>query len=236
MRSIPWLLRSGRRAANRGSQRRTALRTRRSIAASRRTSWPRGRRCVQWAHRREADPARRSRCASPRRPIEMKRAIDVVPEREARAAAERLQLPADVAATPVVLEQPSAPRPASRWSRRPAASALPPSRASPAPTAPRLRSASNGAHSRRCAGSVSACQTFAGGWRSSRTRTSVHFSPSFLDLGAGRGAGRVLSHGCSSSSFLSWMVPAPSGRGGVRAHRRGPTRSAGTEPARHRPP
>src|SRR5882724_3435897 len=34
---------------NRGSQRRTALRTQRSIAASRRTSWPRRRRCVQWA-------------------------------------------------------------------------------------------------------------------------------------------------------------------------------------------
>ena len=31
------------------------------------------------------------------------------------------------------------------------------------PTAPRLRSASNGAHSRSCAGSVSDCQTFAGG-------------------------------------------------------------------------
>src|SRR5215472_1447974 len=46
------------------------------------------------------------------------------------------------------------------------------------PTVPRLRSASNGAHSRRCAGSVSACQTFSGEWRSSLTRMSVQFSPS----------------------------------------------------------
>src|SRR5713226_8166822 len=48
-----------------------------------------------------------------------------------------------------------------------------------APAVPRLPSASKGAHSRRCAGSVSACQTFSGAWRSSRTRMSVHFSPSF---------------------------------------------------------
>src|SRR5207249_2952062 len=47
------------------------------------------------------------------------------------------------------------------------------------PTVPRFRSESNGAHSRRCSGSVSAFQTFAGGWGRSRTRTSVHFSPSF---------------------------------------------------------
>src|SRR6185312_15582244 len=46
------------------------------------------------------------------------------------------------------------------------------------PTVPRLPSASKGAHSRNCAGSVSACQTFSGEWRSSLTRMSVHFSPS----------------------------------------------------------
>src|SRR5881296_2360145 len=46
------------------------------------------------------------------------------------------------------------------------------------PTVPRLPSASKGAHSRKCAGSVSACQTLSGGWCSSRTRTRVHFSPS----------------------------------------------------------
>src|SRR5258707_558812 len=47
------------------------------------------------------------------------------------------------------------------------------------PTVPRLPSTSKGAHSRRCAGSVSARQTFSGDWRSSLTRMSVHFSPSF---------------------------------------------------------
>ena len=57
-----------------------------------------------------------------------------------------------------------------------------------APAVARLPSASKGAHSRSCAGSVSASQTFSGGWRSSRTRTSVHFSPSFSYL---RAAGRT---------------------------------------------
>src|SRR5438046_6464498 len=48
------------------------------------------------------------------------------------------------------------------------------------PTVPRLLSASKGAHSRRCAGSVSACQTLSGEWGSSLKRLSVHFSPSLL--------------------------------------------------------
>src|SRR5580698_2083224 len=47
------------------------------------------------------------------------------------------------------------------------------------PAVPRLPSATKGAHSRRCAGSVIASQTFSGEWRSSRTRTSVHFSSPF---------------------------------------------------------
>src|SRR5271156_956784 len=47
------------------------------------------------------------------------------------------------------------------------------------PAVPRLPSASKGAHSRRCAGSVSASQTFSGAWGNSLTRMSVHFSPSF---------------------------------------------------------
>src|SRR5258708_8239971 len=46
------------------------------------------------------------------------------------------------------------------------------------PTVPKLPSASKGAHSCRCAGSVSACHTFSGEWRSSLTRMSVGFSPS----------------------------------------------------------
>src|SRR4051794_14677180 len=48
-----------------------------------------------------------------------------------------------------------------------------------APTLPRLPSASKGAHSRRCAGSVRASHTFSGEWHSSRTRISVHFSSPF---------------------------------------------------------
>src|SRR5579864_7068872 len=48
-----------------------------------------------------------------------------------------------------------------------------------APAVPRFPSASKGAHSRRCAGSVIASQTFSGEWRSSRTRMSVHFSSPF---------------------------------------------------------
>jgi len=47
---------------------RTAWHTQRSIAASLRTSWPRVRRCVQWARPRGVGPTRRSRCASPRHP------------------------------------------------------------------------------------------------------------------------------------------------------------------------
>src|SRR5580704_8835914 len=47
------------------------------------------------------------------------------------------------------------------------------------PTVLRFPSESKGAHSRRCAGSVRACQTFSGECRSSRTRMSVHFSSPF---------------------------------------------------------
>src|SRR5215471_4899622 len=57
------------------------------------------------------------------------------------------------------------------------------------PTLPRLPSTSKGAHSRRCAGSVSACQTFSGEWRSSLTRMSVHFSPSFRTCAPPAGPG-----------------------------------------------
>src|SRR5579863_5918140 len=57
------------------------------------------------------------------------------------------------------------------------------------PTASRLPSASKGAHSRRCAGSVSACQTFSGAWRRSLTRMSVHFSPSFRTCASLAGPG-----------------------------------------------
>src|SRR5215831_12695589 len=84
------------------------------------------------------------------------------------------------------------------------------------PTSPRLRSASNGAHSRSCAGSVNACQTFAGGWRSSRTRISVHFSPSFRTSAPAAGPGAYVSR-LLIVSFLSGVAtPDPYDRGGVR--------------------
>src|SRR5437879_255957 len=104
-------------------------------------------------------------------------------------------------------------------------------------TVRRLLSASKGAHSRRCAGSVSACQTFSGGWRSSLTRMSVHFSPSFRTCAplAGPGAYRSRSVTFFSLPFFSFVLIDPCGRGGVREHLRERTRTYGTEPARHRP-
>src|ERR1700730_3311375 len=106
------------------------------------------------------------------------------------------------------------------------------------PTVPRLRLASKGAHSRRCAGSVSACQTFSGEWRSSLTRMSVHFSPSFRSCAPLAGPGVYSSRTViffSLSSFLLVSID-PCGRGAVRARRGERTRTDGTEPARHRAP
>src|SRR5215217_4526991 len=105
------------------------------------------------------------------------------------------------------------------------------------PTASRLPSASKGAHSRRCAGSVRACQTFSGEWRSSLTRMSVHFSPSFRTCAPLAGPGVYCSRSVifSLSSF-SLVLTDPCGRGGVREHPRERTRTYGTEPARHPPP
>src|SRR5947207_2347960 len=106
------------------------------------------------------------------------------------------------------------------------------------PTVPRLPSASKGAHSRRCAGSVSACQTFSGEWRSFLTRMSVHFSPSFRTCAPLAGPGVYCSRSVivfSLSSF-SWVLIDPCGRGDVREHPRERTRTDGTEPARHPPP
>src|SRR5204862_7866057 len=108
------------------------------------------------------------------------------------------------------------------------------------PTVPRLPSASNGAHSRRCAGSVSACQTFSGEWRNSLTRMSVHFSPSFCTCAPLAGPGAYCSRSViyfSVSSFSLVLIDLyPRGQGGVREHQRERTRTDGTEPARHPPP
>src|SRR5947199_289079 len=106
------------------------------------------------------------------------------------------------------------------------------------PTLPRLPSVSKGAHSRRCAGSVSACQTFSGEWRSSLTRISVHFSPSFRTRAPLAGPGAYCSRSITffSLSSFSFVLIDPCGRGGVREHPRARTRGGGTERARHAPP
>src|SRR3954453_2446701 len=105
------------------------------------------------------------------------------------------------------------------------------------PTVPRLPSASKGAHSRRCAGSVSACQTWSGEWRSSLTRMSVHFSPSFRTCAPLAGPGAYCSRAVTSSSLssFSFVVSDASGPGAIREHLREQTRTDGTEPARRRP-
>src|ERR1700687_5958904 len=106
------------------------------------------------------------------------------------------------------------------------------------PTVPRLPSASKGAHSCRCAGSVSACQTFSGEWRSSLTRMSVHFSPSFRTCAPLAGPGAYCSRSVTFFSLPSFslVLVYPCGRGGVREHLCEPTRTGGTEPARHPAP
>src|SRR6266566_3005985 len=106
------------------------------------------------------------------------------------------------------------------------------------PTVPKLPSASKGAHSRSCAGSVSACQTFSGEWRSFLTSTSVHFSPSFCTRAPLAGPGAYCSRSVIffSLSSVSSVLTDPCGRGGVREHPRERTRTDGTEQARQRLP
>src|SRR5579872_271010 len=75
------------------------------------------------------------------------------------------------------------------------------------PAVPKLPSTTKGAHSRSCAGSVSACQTFSGEWRSSRTRMSVHLSlsfcaPSFITCASRAGPGVY----CSRSIIFFSLV------------------------------
>src|SRR5580698_9641033 len=112
------------------------------------------------------------------------------------------------------------------------------------PAVPRLPSASKGAHSRRCAGSVSACQTFSGEWCNSLTRMSVHFSPSFRICAplAGPAVYCSLSIIFFSLFSLSLVLPSPwhpwisFGQDGVREHLCERTRNDETEPATHPPP
>src|SRR6516165_9008878 len=171
----------------------------------------------------------------PAAPHEIKRR-SVVPEREARAAAGRLELPPEVAATPAVLEQPRrlGPLHGGLGDLRRRRSHRGELHRGCVLTVPRLPSASKGAHSRRCAGSVSACQTFSGEWCSSLTRMSVHFSPSFRTCTPLAGPGVYGSRSiifCSLSSLTLGLVD-PCGRGSVRAHLRERTRTGGRAPAR----
>src|SRR6266568_497505 len=102
------------------------------------------------------------------------------------------------------------------------------------PTVPRLPSASNGAHSRRCAGSVSACQTFSGEWRSSLTRMSVHFSPSFRTCAPLAGPGVYCSRSgifFSLASIACQLGELNQVAAGVLQHRNG---RAGHVGGRHR--
>src|SRR5580704_9488443 len=92
------------------------------------------------------------------------------------------------------------------------------------PTVPRLLSASKGAHSRRCAGSVSACHTFSGEWRSSLTRMSVHFSPSFRTCAPLAGPGVYCSRSvisCSLASVTCQLGELNEVAAGVVQHRNG---------------
>jgi hypothetical protein len=100
------------------------------------------------------------------------------------------------------------------------------------PTVVRLSSTSKGAHSRSCAGSVSACQTFSGEWRNSLTRISVHFSPSFRIFAPLAGPGVYCSRLVTffSLSLFSVVWIDTCGRGGVREHPRERTRTGGAAP------
>src|SRR5207244_3367286 len=157
-------------------------------------------------------------------------AIDVVPQRQARAAAKGFEFPPDI----VVLKHLGS----VGFTLVSETCGVPTQVRFTVPTVPRLPSTSKGAHSRRCAGSVSARQTFAGGWRSSLTRMSVHFSPSFRTCAPLAGPGVYCPRSViffSLSSFSSVLID-PCGRGGVREHLHERTRTGGTEPARHPPP
>src|SRR5438309_5399483 len=85
------------------------------------------------------------------------------------------------------------------------------------PAVVRLPSASKGAHSRRCAGSVSACQTFSGEWRSSLTRMSVHFSSPFCPRSFRICAPRAGPGVYCSRSVIYRLLHQPGYRGSVPA-------------------
>src|SRR5438105_5085237 len=107
------------------------------------------------------------------------------------------------------------------------------------PIVPRLRSASKGAHSRSCAGSVSACQTFSCEWRSSLTRTSVHFSPSFRTCAPLAGPGVYCSRVIifiDVSGERHERVPPVGNEGRQESHHDGPDHRVGSSQFERIPP
>src|SRR5256884_4902821 len=95
------------------------------------------------------------------------------------------------------------------------------------PTVPRLPSASKGAHSRSCAGSVSACQAFSGEWRRSLTRMSVHFSPSLRTCAPLAGPGVYCARSVISAQRLE-RVPPVGHEGRQQPHHDGPDHRVGS--------
>src|SRR5678816_1550670 len=96
-----------------------------------------------------------------------------------------------------------------------------------------LPSASNGAHSRICTGSVSASQTLSGECCRSLVITSAQFSP-FFSTFAVIAPGVYCSRGVISFFSLSLFLPASTdagGRDGAREHQRDATIDHGTVPA-----
>src|SRR6516162_2213605 len=103
-----------------------------------------------------------------------------------------------------------------------------------APVVPKLPSASKGAHSRRCVGSVSASQTLSGECRSSLTRMSVHFSPSLRTCAPLAAPGVYCSRSAtffSLASIVSQLGELNEVAAGVLQHRNG---RAGHVGGRHR--
>src|SRR5689334_5159556 len=161
--------------------------------------------------------------------------IDVVPEREARAVADRLQLPPEVLAAPVELEQPGgvgAPHlglgDVWRWRT----DGGQPCGARAAEVAVRIERSP-------FAEVLGIGERLPDSFRWMAKVADQDEGPAvsvLLDVSAKGGAGRVLLTATHVTSCLSWMRPSPSDPGVAPGHRRASTRSGGTARAMRRPP
>ena len=185
----------------------------------------------------ESGRGRRSRCASQPRPTEMKRRSMLCQSVRRVPPAVRLELPPNVVVAPVVLEQ------LRRLGSLTVVSetcgvGVPTVESFTGPPVARLRSASNGAHSRSCAGSVSASPDFLRRMAQLPRREAASRSP--LPYGPRRrraAPGEYVFTAAHRFFPFPWSRGlAPCGRGAVRERRRAPTSSGGTEPARRRSP